>query len=159
MMNMQINILLPKNRKALGHLTVVEGAETLFECECLGLADQARATAAGNPTRDPIRKNGDTPTGTYQATVAAAPSLPLRSYGPFPLIHLTPVSDQALEAARNGRSGLAIHSGDLNSALTWWHGLRPTEGCVRIPSIAHGRLCDEAERIGLSVVLVTEVPR
>lgn len=141
---MKINICVSKNRNVLGKLQVLDGDKILLECECLARADDPRAIAAGNPHREQLRRNGDTPTGRYLATVGPAPSQPRRSYGTSPVVHLAPVSGNAFLASQPpvARSGLAIHGGDLNPALTFWHGLRPTEGCVRVPPEAHSRLAE-----------------
>lgn len=102
---MTIRIQFSRNRLERGFLAV---AGTDFGCPCLGRADQEAAKKVGNPSRNPLRRNGDTPTGTYRAWIGRVILLSPRSYGPHPVIRLDPISGDALEAKRNGRSGLLI---------------------------------------------------
>ncbi len=123
-----IKITLPKNRRNYGVLQVWKGPALQQEMQCMGRADTFLSAKAGNPTRDPLKVDGDTPTGEYSGETGKAPA-PAHSYGPTAVIRLTPVSGQAKLAADGGkRSGLLIHGGDLGLA----DALRPTEGCVRV---------------------------
>lgn len=127
---MKIHIEFPASRWLRGYLSI-EGTD--FGCFCYGRADGTAATKAGNPTRSPLMRNGDTPLGTYVGTVQPAPwgtsASRLRSYGPHRAIKLEPTGGDALAAKANGRSGLAIHGGDLSAD---GRGFRPTHGCVRL---------------------------
>mgnify|MGYP001162046202 CR=1 FL=1 len=127
---MRIRVELPKNRWERGYLTLVG---TDFGCFCYGKADGAAAAKVGNPTRSPLQRNGDTPLGKYVGMVQGAPwgtsASRLRSYGPHRTILLYPTGGDALLAMKNGRSGLAIHGGDLASD---GRGFRPTHGCIRL---------------------------
>jgi lipoprotein-anchoring transpeptidase ErfK/SrfK len=105
-----------------------DNGDALYGCPVLGLADQHDATEAGNPSRNPLAHNGDTPTGTYQADLMSTPQLPVHSYGIYPPIRLTPCAGDALKAAEAGRSGLLIHGGAPSAT----GGLRPTHGCLRV---------------------------
>jgi hypothetical protein len=97
-----------------------------WEFPILGKADNARARATGNPTRDPTKLYGDTPTGAYLAKFGARAS-PIATYGPHPVFILDPQSGEAKEAKDNGRAGLWGHGGN-----TAYNGLlRPTYGCLR----------------------------
>ena len=116
---MLITITVSAHREQPGKLSLDD-----FECPCLCKADKAFAMAQGNPNRDPLLPEGDTPTGRYMATVGVV-ELPERSYGPYPVIHLRAMSGDALTA---NRAGLAVHSGPLNDAGQ----LRPTHGCIRV---------------------------
>lgn len=113
----KITITLPKNRLSYGTLTLGNN-----QYRCLGRADSMLATAANNPSRDPLLLMGDTPLGAYTGTVVAAGvgSGALRSYGPNKRILLSPPP--------KGRAGLMLHGGAPSSN----GGLRPTEGCVRL---------------------------
>lgn len=122
---MKITIRFPADRTQLGVLTV-EGSQ--FTCVCYGKSDNAAAQKRGNPTRNPLLPFGDTPLGTYRATVGKAYAWQARSYGPHPVIRLEPTGGDALKAAANKRSGLLIHGGDRNASGK----LRPTHGCVRL---------------------------
>ena len=96
---------------------------------CLGRADSWRARKAGNSSRDPRHPFGDTPLGGWRAA-RIAHNRPQR--WPLGVIWLGPshgakvTSGQALEAAKQGRTGLAIHSGRGNERLI------PTFGCLRL---------------------------
>jgi hypothetical protein len=61
---MLISVTVPKDRTKYG--TVACGA---FACRCYCKADNAAAEAAGNATRDPRKREGDTPTGTYAVSL------------------------------------------------------------------------------------------
>lgn len=158
---MRIDIQLPKGRAGLGKIRVVDGAIMILEGACLGRADDTLAKKAGNPQRDPLRRSGDTPTGEYKGVLQSTLWLPARSYGIYQVILLVPVSGQALAshqpltAGKYGRTGLAIHSGDENPKLTWWQGLRPTEGCIRIPINTHRDLVHALKSRSLAAVPVT----
>lgn len=119
---MTISVSLPQNRKKVGTIRCGE-----LVAACYGKSDQAAATRVGNSTRDPLQKNGDTPTGTYKAEVGGK-LVPSRSYGKNPIIRLIPQSGDAVLAARNGRKGLLIHGGESGEAGQ----LRPTHGCIRV---------------------------
>lgn len=123
---MKIRIEVPADRRKLGWLTIVG---TPFGCACYLKADNAAAAKSGNPTRDPTRRNGDTPLGTYRAVVGKAYAWSPRTYGPYRVVRLEPTGGDALTAKQNGRSGLLIHGGDLASD---GRSLRPTHGCVRV---------------------------
>ncbi len=111
---------------------------------CLGLADRAAAEKVGNPSRDPVKPFGNTPTGEYMGALLGYVPKPARSYGASQPIMLDPVSGQALEAARNGRAGLWIHSGDLTPGGF----LRPTFGCVRVTPATHAVLVQAIKAAG-----------
>jgi len=142
---MQTLITFPPSREHLGKLVASgeAGSGFLVETYCLGRSDNKAAEDAGNPGRDPLLRCGDVPTGTYKAYLYYKKASPvaLRSYGKaddtgqIPMIALIPESGEALKAAGKPgrRTGLAIHTGDENLKYTWWKGLRPTNGCVRIP--------------------------
>lgn len=117
-----IKIILPKDRTKLGKLYIKEK-----EFVCYGKADNAGAIRRGNPSRDPLKLFGDTPTGVYRCYVTG-PLKPPRTYGIHKVIYLGPVSGNAKKAEKNGRSGLLIHGGDLGSGGR----LRPTFGCIRV---------------------------
>lgn len=122
---MTINISLHKDRTSLGTLTCGS-----LMAPCLALSDNTAAVAAGNPQHDPLKTDGDLPTGTYACQVIAA-GLPQHSYGPHGRLLLTGLTGDAL-AVVGVRFGLMVHGGDLNPAYTWWQGLRPTHGCLRL---------------------------
>jgi len=117
------------DRRKFGHLTVFDKNNLRHvHRRCYGKSDNLRATQAGNPTRNPLYRFGDIPTGTYLGIVEHKVMLPRKTYGPYPPIRMLPRSGMALLAAANGRAGLLIHSGDLSDIGI----LRPTHGCVRV---------------------------
>lgn len=129
----RILVTLPKNRARLGLTGVLDGGynHVTGPFPCLGKSDNAAAARAGNPQRDPLGRNGDTPTGTYRATLAPLHNptpARLRTFGAHPRLLLTPIGGPALQAHRNGRRGLMIHGGALGPGGV----LRPTHGCVRL---------------------------
>ena len=157
---MQIIITLHRNRSLPGELFLIDGETRLLVCRCLGKADSLSAAEAGNPTRDPFRRYGDTPTGKYQGSVDP-PRVPaqgselakwLRSYGQWPTIRLEPVSGDALTAKNNGRRGLLIHGGDPNNVGN----LRPTNGCIRVDNVSQLSLVEALRKVTSFQVEITE---
>lgn len=135
---MKVSVHLHNNRRVPGILQITpetSGNETARTFRCLGLSDQAAATAHSNPSRSPVLHEGDLPTGEYLAvkTHPAAPATPenVRSFGPGIRFVLNPVSGQASEALLNGRYGLMIHGGPTGAPMPV-DALRPTHGCLRV---------------------------
>jgi hypothetical protein len=128
-----IHVELPGNRTKLGLITLKNGIEVVWgPVSCYGKADDQQAALHGNPTRDPLKPFGDTPLGAYACEIGKPVVTPTiaHSYGPNGYVVLTPISGQAMIAAKNGRFGILIHGGVLNGAGK----LRPTFGCVRVPN-------------------------
>ncbi len=141
---MKIIAALPKDRSVLGQLFVINelmpiGPYKFGPVPVDGQSDEAAATAAGNPTRDPTKPFGATPTGNFTASLSHVPDTPAdrHSYGQpdatggIPTIDLIPILGQPpSQAARGwqaGRRGIKIHSGHLNSGA-----LAETHGCLRL---------------------------
>ena len=104
-----------------------------FSCRCYCKADNGAADAAGNPTRDPRKRQGDTPTGKYAVTLGAI-CIPERSYGPNPVLHIVPTGGDGLVRAKAegippALLGLMVHGGQLAED---GKSLRPTHGCIRL---------------------------
>lgn len=150
---MKITITLKPDRWALGVLSL-DGTD--FSCVCLGRADQAAATKMGNPTRNPLKRNGDTPTGLYRAIVGERLSN-TRSYGPQRVIRIDPTGGDALAAKQAGRAGLLIHGGDVGVD---GRSLRPTHGCVRLKNFYMAGLLVYLDASGEveHEVIIREVP-
>ena len=137
----EVYITLPTDRSNVGELIIRdELGNTVFEAiPVYGAADRTQAELANNPTRDPLQKFGNTPYGFYSIGLPI-PSPPgsilgdrrgksgLLTYGTEGVVRMTPLGGDALTAAQNGRTGLLIHSGDLNKAGK----MRPTNGCIRV---------------------------
>jgi hypothetical protein len=144
---MTITVSVPHDRTKLGKLSLDD-----FECACYCKADNAAAVDAGNPSRDPLLEDGDTPTGRYLAVVDGV-RFPEHSYGPHPVIVLTAVSGDALDSKR---TGLLVHSGPLNAVGA----LRPTHGCIRDADDDQAELVRRMQLQGgrgvLEVVEITE---
>jgi hypothetical protein len=136
----EIAITLPIDRTKPGTLRLIEAGATIFECECLGKADNAAAAQHGNPTRNPELPYGDTPTGVYTLTpvVAANPPHPRMGRCYIPLLG---IGGQAAKACaldpatgRTIRTGLAIHATPDNEidGDRGENTLIPTNGCIRV---------------------------
>lgn len=138
---LKIHITLPRDRRKPGIFRLLDMSDrVLFDAPCLGKADNARAAREGNPTRDPKRPYGDTPTGDYAPARVWRLDPPHRVMGPL-VIELEGASGDALQARINGRRGLAIHGGRGDARLV------ATLGCIRLrdKSMAEvARLCGDA---------------
>ncbi len=134
MSTLTIKVEFTADRTQTGTLRLVNAANATVEgpFRALGKADNATAAANGNPSRNPLRRYGDTPNGAYRV-VRLAPSgpgtsYPANSYGTAGLIVLDPQSGDALTAKQNGRTGLLIHGGAAGTGGR----LRATHGCIRL---------------------------
>jgi hypothetical protein len=130
---LSIAIELPSNRDQTGDLVLKRnGVKLAGPFWVYGRSDSSMANKHGNPSRDPTRPYGNTPTGSYSVPRATATgdgtSYKRHSYGPGGALVLQPTAGQALDAANNGRVGLLIHGGDLGSGGK----LRATHGCLRL---------------------------
>jgi hypothetical protein len=140
----------------LGVLALHDGERMVFSCPCLGRADALNAAQAGNPTRDPLRRNGDTPTGQYTGRIERHAMEPERNYGKCPPIRLIPTGGDALIAHNNGRRGLLIHGGHL-----WPNGImRPANGCVRVEDKYQNAILSHLRRAAVTEfpIQITEAP-
>lgn len=127
---MNLLAIFPKDRAQQGTLQLFDGnASKVGEWPCLGKADNERAKQKGNPSRDPVKRFGDTPIGTWKVRIGVAQKN-IAAYGPLAPFTLWPTGGQALasHSPANRRSGIWVHGGDFNKA----GGLRPTFGCIRV---------------------------
>ena len=124
---MHILATLRPDRARAGTLILAdEKGVQLYECPCLGKADNGKAAKEGNPSRDPTKPWGDTPLGRYGSTRITwyADRTPIGEAAiPLPLVEA--VGAQVEAAKANGRYGLFIHAGRGTS-------LRPSYGCLRV---------------------------
>lgn len=119
-----IEILLHSDRSRPGTLIVrggLRGRQGLFSCACLG---RSAGDPRRNPSADPLRWRGHTPTGSFALTSFTTLSAAIRGIGRY-WIALDPVAGQALAAEQAGRKGLGIHGGRGDV-------LMPTHGCIRL---------------------------
>ncbi len=116
------------DRVANGELSIEDETGVVYGPVAIrGKADGQIAKQHGNPTLNPTLPFGNHPGGTYHIVAIEKDKQPEHSYGPYFFL-LDPVDGEALVAKQNGREGLAIHAGDMTET----HGLRATEGCLRI---------------------------
>lgn len=135
---MRIEITLPRDRTQPGRVAVFAptGAQ-LGRFPALGKADDQEAARRGNPTRNPLRPFGDTPTGTWRARVG--PAMPdTFTYGIHPVIYLWPTGGDALasHSPLNRRTGIWLQGGALGPGGQ----LRPTYGGIRVHDGTMARL-------------------
>jgi hypothetical protein len=140
---------LRRNRNIPGELVALDDdGNVIHRCVCLGKADNIAAVNAGNPTRNPLLRFGDTPTGLWRCR-KHGPVQPAATYGVYPVIVMTPVSGDALLSHRGPqpRSGIWLHGGapGRNSATAF---LRPTFGCLRVADDDMGQIWTLAATFG-----------
>lgn len=139
-----IDVRLPSSRTETGLLTLKRstGNALVSNLKVLGKSDNANAAAKGNPSRDPTRPYGDTPTGGYAVprvvATGAGTVFSAHSYGSNGALVLDPVSGDALAAKANGRVGLLIYGGAPGTGSR----LRATHGCLRLSDGDMKRLVD-----------------
>lgn len=157
-MALRIVVKLPPRtaRQSPGTLRLLEestGVE-LLACPCLGKADGQAAAAAGNPSRDPTKAEGDTPTGVYAAAklLPIAPSDPNHDHMGDWFLPLIGISGDAMRAKNNGRHGLAIHAGRGDDRLV------PTHGCLRIRTLDMTALKDALAGRAVDEIAIDETP-
>jgi hypothetical protein len=123
---------LPLNRWYPGVLMVEDdgGSIILGPFSCRGKADNGDAVAHGNPQRYPTLPYGDHPYGGYHVALVQKDKPTAHTYGPYFLL-LDPVSGDALKGKQNGRTGIALHGGDLSDQDIPYGPLRATDGCLR----------------------------
>ena len=121
------------DRRQPGILRVTtDDGKIVFQAPVLARADQRNANKHENPTRDPTKQMGDSPTGTYIATGWKKHSN-TGIYGPNGVIVLDPVAGEALEAKDQGkRQYIYIHGGGTDEQGA----LRATYGCFRLSNSA-----------------------
>jgi hypothetical protein len=146
----KIVVRLPKDRNYTGILRFEndKGQIELGPFLCIGRASDLAASDAGNHSRLPLLRFGDTPTGVYKVRgiVESGPGSPYDSvlYGSEGIVLLQPTSGDAALAEANGRFLLAIHGGRTAAQRR----LRSTNGCIRMYdhdlSLLIGRLVWEA---------------
>jgi hypothetical protein len=142
---MTLRATLPRNREIPGELVALDDkGNPIHRCSVLGKSDNARARREGNPTRDPLRQFGDTPTGTWRCG-RRGPVAPASTYGVHPVVTMEPISGDALRAST--RSGIWLHGGSpgRNKATAF---LRPTFGCLRVADEDMGQIWVLAQTFG-----------
>ena len=150
---MKMVALLPKDRRQVGVLEVSNGATAVESMPVLGLADSAMAKQKGNPTRNPERCYGDTPTGVWKVHI----SIIMRdehAFGPHKVLLLSPISGQAYRSylAPARRNGILIHGGAPGAGGV----LRPTYGCLRVSNDHMARLHELIAQHGPITTLETK---
>lgn len=150
--NLKVSLL--KDRNKLGTAALYNKDTALAgPFYCLGKADSAAGAAHGNPTLDPLKPYGNTPTGIYRGQVVMEGN-DLRSFGTYKRILLTPYSGQCV-TCEELRAGLMVHGGALNVVYTWWQGLRPTHGCIRLADTSMKAILDAIPTFNISNLLAT----
>lgn len=130
----RIQVTLPRDRWYPGTLTLrdAEGKRILAGIPCYGKADSGRAQVEGNPSRDPTKPYGDTPSGIYEPAKVLLFDPAHHRMGRWAIL-LEGVSGDALAARQNGRKDLAVHAGRGNYDPTREKGgLMATYGCLRL---------------------------
>jgi lipoprotein-anchoring transpeptidase ErfK/SrfK len=152
MPDVQLNILLPRNRNYNGVLRVEIDGTPVREFSVLGRGSRG----AGDTT---FMENGNTPTGEYDgSTYLATAGQKAAAYGPWGKVVLKPIRGTALLAQEIfGRKELRIHGGELGD----WYGtggplkhdqLRPTHGCLRLSNPDMATLYQLLQSAGIDFV-------
>lgn len=134
---MMIRVKLPKDRRQIGELAVLDGETTaLHGIECRGKADNGTAMDRGNPSRLTTMPYGDMPSGRWHGCKVTRLAKSADGIGGAWIPLDKPWSGDAVQAQINGRRGLAIHAGRGNDALV------ATKGCIRVRDRDFARLCE-----------------
>lgn len=149
-MNLTLKIVLPPDRTKTGTLTLIDpitGRALYGPVPVLGRAARNTAAIHNNPSGDPLKLFGDTPTGSYdvKSIVINGPGTtrPVNVYGQSGSIVLDPTGGDALIAKGNRRTGLLIHSGRHDySSVIGPEALKPTNGCIRMLDWDLGKLIE-----------------
>ena len=130
-----IDVITPKNRDKEGPLVVFDNKKILFITHSL-----CRGT---NTNRLKKGGNGDTPTGKTKTTYEPKKHVGSTSFGKYGLILLEGIQGEFLTATKNGRSGIAIHSGHTVGFADKINDngmLMSTYGCIRVYNSAMEKL-------------------
>ncbi|OXA87627.1 glycoside hydrolase family 19 protein [Flavobacterium hercynium] len=122
-----INIITTKDRNLQGPLIVFNESNILFKTHSLCRGSNKNKTKANG--------NGDTPVGRATTSYNSEKHKGELSYGNNGLIYLTGENGEFLTATRNGRNGIAIHSGHTvvyKDYIDDRGQLMSTYGCVRV---------------------------
>jgi hypothetical protein len=153
--NLQRNRMLPGK----AYIVDADGQVLLGPWSGLGCCDSTAAAAHENPTCDPLKSWGNTPTGDYDVTALlnhGTLEANVHSYGPWDTLMLDGRSGDAYAATHGTgvRSGLEAHAGDPSAA----GGLRVTHGCLRSFNADQKALAEFVKAKGVAnfIVRVTE---
>jgi hypothetical protein len=138
----RIVVELPRNRDLCGALLVF-GTTGQVICGPFAAAARANdglASLRGNPTRNPLHRFGDTPTGTWRVreTLPSGPetNFPAPEFGPYGVVILEGTGGDAALADANGRFRILIQGGDPSADGR----LRATAGGLRLSNDAQSQL-------------------
>ncbi|MBF0249946.1 MAG: L,D-transpeptidase [Alphaproteobacteria bacterium] len=148
-----ISVFVPVDRLLPGFMRVFDpdGVRVLYDLPCRTKADGADAAEHDNPHRDPTRPYGDTPTGLYRPTWISRYIARHRTFGHHAIL-LEGQTGDALKAAQNGRTGLAIHGGRGDDKLM------ATYGCIRMFDRDIAMLAEEVGQAAVVVEVIESGP-
>lgn len=150
---MMIHVKLPKDRRQIGELAVLDGETTaLHGIECRGKAASDTAKERGNPSRITTMPYGDMPAGRWRGCKVVQLDKPADGIGGAWIPLEKPWSGDAVQAEINGRRGLAIHAGRGNDALM------ATKGCIRVRDRDFARLCEVLGDRNFDVEVIDTAP-
>jgi hypothetical protein len=147
---MRIVVELPRNRDCCGSLFVFQATgEILCGPFAVGArANDQLASARGNPTRNPLHRFGDTPSGTWRVReiLPSGPetNFPEGEFGPHGVVVLEATGGDAALADANGRFRILIQAGQPSADGR----LRATAGALRLSNEAQLQLLKAIEERG-----------
>ncbi len=155
----RIIVELPRDRDYCGWLALFDtgGRQVCGPFAVAGRANDSRAAAEGNPSRNPLLRYGDTPAGSYRVKQIGAPVHDLRNFGPNGVIVIEAASGDAALAEANGRYRLFIQGGEAAPGGA----LRATTGALRLSNDDLGVLIghlSRADSVRCDVVSHEDVP-
>jgi len=148
----RIVVALPRDRDFCGSLLVfADSGEALCgPFPVAARAGDALAAAHGNPSRNPLQRYGDTPTGAWRVReiLASGSGTPFyeQEYGPNGVVVLEAAGGEAALADANGRFRLFIQGGELSLDGR----LRVTAGAMRLTNAALAALIASLKAKGQS---------
>jgi hypothetical protein len=125
---LRIALRVPEDRERAGHVELLVGSQVVAEGHGCGSIDARIAKRLKNPSRDPLRPGGHTPSGRYEMRAHGSTPEDARAEYGNTLLLFEPVDGDALRAQSYGRLALLVYAGNPGRDMH----MKRTQGGVRI---------------------------